>query len=589
MRTVRILLLVVTSFLAGNSFAKQRTVTEARNEAQAFVQSQPALRSSVSGTLISAETGLKTPYYYVFNQPNNTGFVIIAGDDRAKTVLGYADKGHFDVNKLPSNMKHWLAGYEHELTALAEGKITKTEDHTPQFRASSNFAASVAPLIQSKWDQSAPYNNSCPLVPAGKQNAGTLTITGCMATAMAQVMRYHQYPIQRTATIPQYTTETLKISIPAITGSTTYDWANMSNTYNGSNTLIQNIAVATLMYHCGVAVEMDYNVAAVGGSAATTYSPAAALTDIFGYDPNLQYYTRNFYSDAEWMNLIKTDLNANRPLLYSGQSARNGGHQFICDGYDTNDYFHFNWGWSGEYDGYFVSSALNAGWLGGDGFNWSQVILTGIQPPNASSTPPPYQIVADTTIWTSATTIPRNGIFDLQTKLVRNLGANIVPADSYLGFGLYNSDQVLVDITGAKVPFAMSLSVAVSFENFFTSVYFPAEIPNGDYRLCIIHSLDGVTWTKVRVNQQYAPYLPVTLTSSNIIFTQYTNIETLVVPSQQTIQAIAIVDIMGRTVLKQAVKSAGDIPNLINQLPGGIYILQKKTESGVSSEKFIKK
>ncbi|GHV09943.1 hypothetical protein FACS1894162_1840 [Bacteroidia bacterium] len=602
------LFLFIIGIVAGNGFAKQRTTAEALNEAQAFVQSQPDLRSSASETLNRAETGLNTPYYYVFNRSNNTGFVIIAGDDRAKTVLGYSDNGHFDVENLPSNIKYWLGEYENQLQALAEGKIMKVAESTPQFRADNNFRSSIAPLIQTQWDQNTPYNNLCPLVPNGKPNAGQKTITGCAATALAQIIKFHQYPTSYNFS-NSYTTTSLGISINE-TFSGTYDWANMINTYdayNYSSTVAQNDAVAALMYHCGVAVDMDYNTGADGGSSASTFSPAAALTQKFDYDPNLQYYSRDFYTEAEWVNLLKTDLNTGLPLLYGGQSNSNGGHQFICDGYDINDYFHFNWGWNGEFDGYYALSALNPSGLSGDGFNYGQVIVTGIQPPNPASTPPPYQIIADTMMWTSVNTTSRTGIFDLQTGAVFNLGTNTVPANSYFGFGLYNANQALVDTNYAKAPFEIALFHGLSFENVFTNVYIPASIPNGDYRFYLIYSLDKINWTKIRVDRQYAPYLPVTLTNTNVIFTSYTEIKTpvaeenqfviypnpvediLFVHSQTPVETLVIVDITGKTVLKHRLQSSEEISVPVNQLPAGIYILQAKTQAGISSVKFIKK
>jgi hypothetical protein len=594
-----LLFLFLLVLLTGNSYAKQRTVAQALNEAQNFVQSQPALRSSASATFLPAETGLKTPYYYVFNRSNNAGFVIVSGDDRAKTVLGYSDTGHFDVENLPINMKYWLRGYENELQALSEGKVTQVEEITPQLRT--DFAASINPLIESEWNQGTPYNNLCPVIPTGKPNAGTKTVTGCVATAMAQIMRFHQYPATYNFSV-NYKTKTLGITINE-TLSGTYDWGNMPYTYSSSSTTNQNSAVATLMYTCGVSVDMDYDTS----SGADMYSPAEAFTDKFGYDANLQYYTRAYYSDAEWINLLKTDLNAGLPVLYGGVDTRpnKGGHEFVCDGYDANDYFHFNWGWGGTYNGNYVLSALNPT---GYQFNSNQAILAGIQPPNFASTPPPYQLIADTTIWTNKEQTTRTGTFNLQTKGVYNLGTNTVPANGYWGIGLYSVEQALVDTNYAKVPFERAMMQGLNFEDIFTNVYIPASIPNGDYRFYIIYSPDKINWTKIRVDRQFPSYLAVKLTSTNVIFspgttaiatptvennaiTVYPNPveDVLHIQSQQPILGIAIVDLTGKTQLKQVVQTTGELSVPVNRLATGLYILQTKTAAGVTSTKFIKK
>ncbi|GHT43777.1 hypothetical protein AGMMS49965_18270 [Bacteroidia bacterium] len=261
-----------------------------------------------------------------------------------------------------------------------------------------SLACEVKPLLTTYWAQRAPYNNlvNSKLNQYYPTGSSYNYPTGCVATAMAQIMNYHQHPIQRTRSIPSYKTDNLQISVPAITGTTTYDWANMKNTTNEYTTTTQENAVAELMYECGVAVHMNYE---PGGSGAyvlenkTNYTSFAVLPTYFGYDNSIQSKWRGNLN-TEWDDLLISDLNAGRPILYIGYEP-DGGHAFVCDGYSCNTdaygrrYFHFNWGWgeasqgnnNNANNGYFVSSALN---IHDYAFNGSQGIIYNIKPNSAA-------------------------------------------------------------------------------------------------------------------------------------------------------------------------------------------------------------
>jgi len=220
----------------------------------------------------------------------------------------------------------------------------------------------VAPLLTTNWDQKAPYYNDCLFF-------GEKYPTGCAATAMAQIMKFWNSPSQRTRTIPAYTTESLNISISAITGNTTYDWNNMANVYNSSSSSQQNAAVAKLMYECGVSINMDYmpsgSGANIGESDDGNYvGPIVALAEYFNYDCHIEIFWKGDYSDSDWDTMLREELEAGRPILYNGDNGQTGNnlevHAFVCDGYRCSDStFHFNWGWSGDADGYFPISQLN--------------------------------------------------------------------------------------------------------------------------------------------------------------------------------------------------------------------------------------
>jgi len=384
--------------------AQQVTVDEAKSKAQAFLnasshRSAPA-RSDAAATqpLALAYTSQSTTSakvcYYVFNCGEAEGFVIVGGDEAAHEILGYADHGTFDYDQAPDNFKWWLGQYQQQIAAAIDHAQTHPQA-TYASAASSASRSSVAPLIQTRWDQGVPYSDAinadfhsqCP------ELSNNDFVTGCVATSMAQVMRYYSYPAQGVGSHSKSTTydDTYTFIQQADFGNTTYDWANMTLTYSGLSTHAQKDAVATLMYHAGVSIDMNYGTSANGGSSSWNSYIASALIDYFKYDKGIRFEQRCYYSDNEWEELLYNELAARRPVFYSG-SADKSGHSFICDGYDAEaaaNNFHFNWGWGGSCDGWYAvsgASALqpNSKGIGGAGegkaFTGFQSILTGVKP-----------------------------------------------------------------------------------------------------------------------------------------------------------------------------------------------------------------
>lgn len=311
-------------------------------------------------------------YFYVFNRSNENGFVIVSADDCCKTILGYTDSGNFDVNTIPDGLKYWL---ESSKEGLKKQIVSQRVAYTPV--STTETQNSIAPLLGNiAYNQDAPYNNLCPKINALKGRS----VTGCAATSMAQVMRYHRYPAHGIGN-KAYTTKTLHLSVSADFANTTYDWDHMRETYEkGKYSDEEATAIATLMYHCGVAMNMDYN----DSSGAIDFDMISAFVNNFNYDGStIRLRYRDFYTSDEWTNIIRQELNENRPVIYNGQSL-GGGHSFVCDGYDANGLFHINWGWGGQSNGYFALNVLDPGsqGIGGGsgGFCCGQTILTGIQP-----------------------------------------------------------------------------------------------------------------------------------------------------------------------------------------------------------------
>lgn len=502
--------------------AKNRTAAQATYLAGEFINNSvsamkkvPTTGNSIltlaySSTRQKVSTTENETYYYVFNKGNETGYVIISGDDRAKTILGYTDEGHFDMAAIPENLKYWLSFYENEIKSLPDSSLqtTVSTTNTPSnVKSVSSTLSTVAPLLGNiKWNQGAPYNNLCPVIDS---ITGEKAVTGCVATGMTQVMHYYKWPVKGTGS-NTYTTGTLKLSQSVDFSKTHYDWSNMTDTYSSSSTSAQDTAVATLMYHCGVAVNMDYG---QSSNASTTYM-ALALKNNFGYDPNLQLYSRDFYTRSEWTGFLTAELNASRPVLYSGQ-ADTGGHLFVCDGYDSNGLYHFNWGWGGMSNGYFQISALdpdNQG-IGSStgGYNTSQTMVVGMQKPNPATTPV-YLIYANKSLTSSATSVARTSNFTITANSMYNKGVNVF--NGSIGLALYD-DNGFVSVTKSYTVSSLSVGYGWTIYNITSSI--PTGIANGNYKLYYVYKATAdANWQIVRGKVGTANYLNIVVGTSTV-------------------------------------------------------------------------
>ena len=289
------------------------------------------------------------PSFYVFRFVSG-GFVLIAADDASIPVLGYSFEN--DMPEATDNpaTKEWLDNYAREIVYIINNKldnsVTLKEWNSIESLQPLAPSRDVAPLLNTTWDQGCYYNTLCPA--AGGGQCGHVW-TGCVATAMAQVMKYHNYPPQgigqHTYTDPTYGQQTANF------GNTTYNWATMPNSV-GSN----NPAVATLMYHAGVSVDMSYG---TSGSGAFSENVPAALLNYFNYHPDIDIKYKDNYANVEdFKALLRADLDNNLPMYYSGSNPTEG-HAWVCDGYRLSDgKFHFNWGWSGSSNGYYALGNL---------------------------------------------------------------------------------------------------------------------------------------------------------------------------------------------------------------------------------------
>lgn len=377
------LLLSVSAIAGPRSYQQAKAIAQRQAamlgiemDAEVAASAKAAPRMSVSSAVSPSAT-----CYYVFANGEDKGFTIVSGDDRMPEVVGYSAQGTYDPDHLPANYVGFMKAYQETVEALLKGdaQVSGGLAEVRQWRAERAGSAAVAPLLDGiKWDQREPYNNMCPLYEGTNRS-----VTGCVATAMAQVMMYYQYPKKLKSTIESYTTKAYGINIPAIYSGATYDWDNMLPDYSKSDyNSAQADAVAKLMYHCGAAVKMDY-----GPLSGANVTPAILAT-YFGYDADLmQDLTRTVFTLQQWMTLIDNELKAKRPILYSGQSS-DGGHEFVCDGSDGKGLYHINWGWGGYQDGYFDLTILQPqkGGAGSgsavDGYNRNCSMIIGIAPDN---------------------------------------------------------------------------------------------------------------------------------------------------------------------------------------------------------------
>lgn len=301
--------------------------------------------------------------YYAFNLEQ--GYVIVSGDDEMTELVGYAENGFFDAENVPPQMQLWLDGYAEYVAAVQSGKAKARK-----ILLSDSPSVVVEPLVTTKWNQDAPFNNFAPEYTDDNNNTQRCA-TGCAATAMAQIMKFHNWPEQG---VGHYSYEHQSFgTISSNFSEHVYDWTNMIDRYNnGEYSNMQADAVALLMKDCGVSLNMNYG--PVSGASIYSYYPA--FKNYFRYSSRT--VNRSGCETAEFTKIITDELQEGRPLIYCG-TGEDGGHAFVVDGYDTNYFLHVNWGWGGYSDGYFDMNYMDPTGLGiggGSGaFKWNQGIV----------------------------------------------------------------------------------------------------------------------------------------------------------------------------------------------------------------------
>lgn len=371
-----------------------------------FQRETPDFRLLPTDTLFSG--------FYIFNAVNGNGFVIVSANDNAIPILGYSMENSFQIENMPPNLKYWLEGYEQEIQNADYVRCSnEIRSDWGMLLAGEPLpvksTTNVTPLLTTHWDQSWPYNLSCPYDYDAEDN----TLTGCVATAMAQVLKYWEYPQIGTGS---HTYIDPNYGMQSVNFETGIAWNEMLNDYSTSTsyTLMQASAISSLMYMCGVSVDMNYGVYGSGiSNFINEYGllplpcPETALKTYFNYSDNLEGISKSDFTSAQWISILKNELDSGRVMLYTGHDANNtSAHAFVCDGYSNNNNFHFNWGWSGNCDGYYSINNLAPG-SGGSGsgngnYTYGQQAIIHITPSN-QVVHPNYDLVMNSTLTTTDT------------------------------------------------------------------------------------------------------------------------------------------------------------------------------------------
>lgn len=534
MKSVVFLLLIALMFLPIK--AKERNLAKKQSIALSVLTNPREWSNTRSSSVPSLLTLDSTDVFSVIGYEKG-GFVIIPNDDAYPSVLGYSHKKYQTSNA--SGFSWWKAAIE---------QVLNDASYPSHVSAMSNKTA-ASPLLKSLWGQNSPYNNLCP----SDQN-GELYPSGCVATAMAQVMKYHGYPAMGKGT-GYYNAQSVTTQVTF--EGVNYDWENMLDVYvKGQYSDEQANAVATLMLHCGASVQMQYN---SGGSGAYSYNAARALKNSFGYSDGLQMKYRDYYSTSEWMSLVYGEIDAMRPIIYSGMDVNNGGHCFVIDGYDEQGLVHVNWGWDGVNDGYYNIELLNPSSYT---FSKSQSMIYGVGQPEDNIE---YQ---SEVVSTSDFEMTR-----FQSKLILSDGNYYnFSYQAFNGTFAYilvgnNTTEVLASSDNQNV--SMSLSLTKPIVSF---VQLPSELSDGTYRIYpAVRSNQDKRWIPIHFSEGIINSWLIEKSGNNITISPVTDvtwhsIATKIVPIkvENNLENATIFTIDGRKVEHSI------------SVPKGVYILQGK-------------
>lgn len=444
MKRLRILLtaLLITTL----AFAGKVSMKDALKAAQAFM---PGEKFEVERYAASKDSKAAQEPFYIFNVTDGGGFVLVSGDDRTPAILGYSTEGNIKPDEIPSNIRYWLDSYTRQLAALDRGVPAV------QTAKTRSALAEIEPMIKTRWDQEEPYNLMCPDGEGHDfddelYDATNRCVTGCVATAVAQVMYYHQHPTATTA-IPSYTSKTggKKVTFAELP-ETDFDWTKMHLQYSSQDSDEGAWEVAKLMRYVGQTILTNYDIASNGGSGALIRN--ARMQQHLGYSKRMHTLERDYYSARQWEAMVYDELSQGRPLPYGGYSD-DGGHQFVCDGY-RDGLFHINWGWGGYLDGYFVISICDPegeqGIGGGSGaFKYEQDAVFCFMPAEEDEEEiPQMRSIVDPnyeeqTYTRASATEHFTGISMTATY---NPAYDYVPTETYtaeVGWGLYQGEQLI--------------------------------------------------------------------------------------------------------------------------------------------------
>jgi len=577
------------------TWAAPVSTEEARRKAELFVKQRTANArggNTVTPTLTEVSVGKEL---YAFNIGQRDGFVIVSGDDRTDAILGYADSGRLSADDMPDNLRSWLESYADEIRWAAQHAVSNTAGS----RAARVTAIrrSVAPMLTCEWNQSEPYNNYCPVVKYQYNNAPyelKQAVTGCVATATAQIMYYHGRQLGAPTTMPKGT--------PAYNSTKTglfAEWVDeQAGTYNTTNTVAAKAArsfdwskmvdfyptasdeaneeVARLMEYVGAAVQMQYG----SSSSASTSAVPGALVEYFGYDSDAKTIYRNDYGYQEWLDAIYDELTTNGPVLFGGQSV-GGGHAFVIDGYSEDDFFHVNWGWGGQSNGYYRLSALNpteqgiGGSTSTDGYNYDQDVMVNVKAEDDGEsdnstvrlTSQMWKFASQpSAVWSEYNHkyfYDNSGFhyLNLTYKIANNTGQ----ANTFgWGVAIYKDDEMVQLIQSTWTDFANGSYLSGNTG----SLDFNTKLEDGDYRIICVSRKSGTnTWYPNYDSDLFYIKATVTNNGNNIAFEN--------IAQDRTVQLSGTLELSGEAVQNQPVTMIAKLSNTGYKYNGTVQLIWK--------------
>lgn len=470
----RMLLTVMVLAVTVGAWAGHVREQQARQKAAAFMTSGATTRGATSLTRVYLPLQTKSTLWSVTDAPiyvyNNDGggYVIVSGDDRTADILGFSENGHIDVDNLPVNMKYWLQSYVNKIESLSAFAVVQRKATTRGGEAKKD----IFTTLKTAWGQDKPYFLHTPELSFSynKKDTTIHAATGCVATAMSMIMKHYRYPAKVKKAIPSYegkcdipvvnkntgkrdTVRNVNWKTESIAANTSIDWSNITDKYDKNSSDVEIEAVSRLMQYCGCAVNMQYGFE----SSADNANILTGMKEFFGYD-DVYLLNRFEYDDQGWVDVVYHEMSQAGPVMFSGQTPTQGGHQFILDGYtykDGKDYFWANWGWDGEDNGYMLLSVMDPGWIINDdgeheGFTEGQDILCGLGPNGKGYTTVPNQTLYNENL--------EFGVPFVQYSR-SSKSANFAVSDYYISFwnihlpeltmvpaiGVYNTDNQLVN------------------------------------------------------------------------------------------------------------------------------------------------
>lgn len=603
------LLLLCLSLLTGMLYADNVPLNQAQALATDFFKVNvhtrnvsPHLKLVWDGEDAQTRSADVIPAFYVFNSTDGNGFVIVSGEDTTFPILGYSYTNDFKVEGMPDNVRSWMNGLRAQINAVRADNIEPSLTTTEAWRRTTNNSIGGEVLLNTAdWDQTAPYNNLCPKIGA------VTTVTGCVPTALAILMKYHEWPDKGEGTIPgyEYYIEGNRQSISARELGHTYNWDKMPLAYTRGETAEAQTEVATLIYDCGVMSQAQYNTSGNGGTGAVTQTAVHGLITYMQYDKGAKFLMREWYSDAEWHEILKEEIAAGRPILYGGANNKSEGHQFILDGYNSDNYFAVNWGWSGYGNGYYLLSSLEptsqgVGGNSGGGFVVGQDAVLGIKKAQASSAYIETLVLMPGSngqtmyygLSTSETDFQPNKKFTMSIAYLFNMGFQVFNGNAILS--LIDKDGRLKEDISSTLKLKDIAPGRGGRSNLSCEI---TKTLSGGDRICVRYkSSESTEWQKIlsaggAISEIVVKEEPTAIarTGAGQAITVFVEQEQVMVHSPTSINEVVLYDLDGKILQKIPAKQNMHFSFTMVGYPAGVYILQVRTEKGTESHKIVKK